>query len=134
MTPPGSQDGPVRAIDHVQLAMPPDQEDAARAFYAGLLGLSETPKPPDLVNRGGCWFERNGVRLHLGVDQGFGPAKKAHVALTVAPFAPFLARAASAGAPVETIVHPHGLRQTYVEDPFGNRIEIIDAEATAPPI
>ena len=68
----------IRAIDHVQLAMPAGREDDARAFYAGLLGLSEVPKPPHLAARGGCWFETRDVKIHLGVDPDFRPARKAH--------------------------------------------------------
>ena len=71
------------AIDHVQLAMPPGGEQAARDFYSGVLGLPEVPKPPVLAARGGCWFERDGVRLHLGVEEDFRPARKAHPALLV---------------------------------------------------
>jgi hypothetical protein len=69
------------AIDHVQLAMLPGEEEVARAFYSGLLGMTELPEPPELAKRGGCWFESGGVQLHLGVEQDFRPAKKAHPAL-----------------------------------------------------
>jgi hypothetical protein len=65
------------AIDHVQLAMPPGGEQKARAFYEGLLGMAEVPKPPELAKRGGCWFESGGVQLHLGVESDFRAAKKA---------------------------------------------------------
>jgi catechol 2,3-dioxygenase-like lactoylglutathione lyase family enzyme len=74
----------VLALDHVQLAMPPGGEDAARAFYDGLLGLPEVPKPAPLAVRGGCWFAHGGVRVHLGAEPGFRPAEKAHPAFTVA--------------------------------------------------
>ena len=73
----------ILAIDHVQLAMPAGKEDEARAFYAGLLELSETPKPPELAKRGGAWFERGAVKIHLGVEADFRPARKAHPALVV---------------------------------------------------
>lgn len=62
------------AIDHVQLAMPAGREQEARAFYTGLLGLPEIPKPPELAARGGAWFERGTVKLHLGVEKDFRPA------------------------------------------------------------
>jgi catechol 2,3-dioxygenase-like lactoylglutathione lyase family enzyme len=74
----------VLALDHVQLAMPPGGEDAARAFYDGLLGLPEVPKPAPLAVRGGCWFARGGVRIHLGAEPEFRPAEKAHPAFTIA--------------------------------------------------
>jgi hypothetical protein len=68
----------VEAIDHVQLAMPAGREEDARRFYGGLLGIPEQPKPPHLAARGGCWFETDRVKVHLGVDADFRPAKKAH--------------------------------------------------------
>ena len=74
---------PVTRIDHVQLAMPAGREDDARAFYAGLLGIPESPKPAHLAKRGGCWFESGDLKIHLGVEQDFRPAKKAHPALIV---------------------------------------------------
>ena len=67
------------AIDHVQLAMPAGREAEARAFYADLLGVPEQPKPPHLAKRGGCWFERGALKIHLGVETGFAPARKAHL-------------------------------------------------------
>ena len=73
----------IYAIDHVQLAMPPGEEDKARAFYGGVLGMRETPKPPVLTARGGAWFEAGTVKVHLGVEQDFRPARKAHPAFLV---------------------------------------------------
>ena len=69
------------AIDHVQLAMPQGEEEAARRFYCDLLGMVEIPKPAELAKRGGCWFASGSVQLHLGVEVDFRPAKKAHPAL-----------------------------------------------------
>ncbi|MFD6751798.1 VOC family protein, partial [Streptomyces anthocyanicus] len=71
------------AVDHVQLAAPPGSEDRLRAYYVHALGMTETPKPPTLAARGGCWFRAGAVQLHLGVDTGFRPAKKAHPGLRV---------------------------------------------------
>ncbi|MBV9700068.1 MAG: glyoxalase, partial [Candidatus Eremiobacteraeota bacterium] len=65
-------------LDHVALAIPPEREDAAREFYAGVLGFEEVAKPPELAARGGAWFRSGDARLHLGVDREFRPAKKAH--------------------------------------------------------
>ena len=70
-------------LDHVQLAMPAGGEDAARAFYGGVLGMAERAKPPDLAKRGGCWFHASGVEVHLGVEEPFRAAAKAHPALLV---------------------------------------------------
>ena len=71
---------PFAAIDHVQLAMPAGEEETARRFYRDLLGMAEIPKPPELAKRGGCWFESGTVQIHLGVEQDFRPAQKAHPA------------------------------------------------------
>ena len=73
----------VLALHHVQLAMPSGREDNARAFYAGLLWLAEVAKPFHLAHRGGCWFEEGAVKVHLGVEVGFAPARKAHPAFVV---------------------------------------------------
>ncbi|MEG9883115.1 MAG: glyoxalase [Hyphomicrobiales bacterium] len=70
-------------IEHVQLVMPAGGEERARAFYSGVLGLDEVPKPKNLAKRGGCWFERGSVKVHLGVMADFRPAMKAHPAFTV---------------------------------------------------
>jgi catechol 2,3-dioxygenase-like lactoylglutathione lyase family enzyme len=109
-------------IDHVQLAMPPGQEDRARAFYRDLLGLSEVAKPPELAVRGGAWFETSEVRLHLGVEAEFRPARKAHPALLVDGRAELVERLRAAGCAVS-----ESADQVYVDDPFGNRIELVDA-------
>src|SRR6185312_13060840 len=74
---------PIVGIDHVQLAMPAGEEARARAFYGEVLGLPETPKPPDSAKRGGCWFESDRVKIHLGVDSNFHPATRAHPGLLV---------------------------------------------------
>lgn len=116
---------PLTRIDHVQLAMPPGGEEAARRFYAGLLGLAEVPKPPELIGRGGCWFEAEGLKLHLGVEQDFRPARKAHPALRVSDFADLVAALRGAGCAVSDEGRFEGAPRVYVEDPFGNRIELI---------
>ncbi len=113
----------VLRIDHVQLAMPPGGEPEAVAFYAGLLGIPQVPKPPELAVRGGCWFERGGLKVHLGVEDGFTPARKAHPAFVVDDLPALVAALEAAG---------HGVRagdpgQVYVDDPFGNRIELVAA-------
>lgn len=114
-------------IDHVQLAMPVGGEETARAFYAGLLGIPEVPKPMPLAARGGCWFEAGQVRLHLGVEADFRPAKKAHPALVVADYAGLVSRLEAAGHPVRPDDELAGVTRGFVDDPFGNRIELIAA-------
>ena len=117
---------PVLAIDHVQLAMPEGGENEARRFYCDLLGLSEVSKPPNLAKRGGCWFENEHVKLHLGVDRPFIPARKAHPALLVSGLASITAAIAKAGLQVEEDEPLPGHDRAYVTDPFGNRIELLE--------
>jgi catechol 2,3-dioxygenase-like lactoylglutathione lyase family enzyme len=113
-------------IEHVQLAMPPGQEDEARAFYSGLLGIPEVPKPPSLAARGGAWFERGEVRIHLGVEADFRAARKAHPAFVVRDLAALAARLRAAGVEVtEDKLFP-GHDRIYVADPFGNRLELLE--------
>jgi catechol 2,3-dioxygenase-like lactoylglutathione lyase family enzyme len=123
----------VVALDHVQLAMPPGREAEAEDFYSGLLGFSRIPKPEPLAGRGGCWFAAGPVALHLGVEADFRPAKKAHPALVVAGLADLAAAARQAGVEVRPNPdQPHGAGY-YLDDPFGNRIELIAAPPVSPP-
>ena len=117
---------PIAAIDHVQLAMPVGQEPAAEAFYHGLLGISRVPKPPHLAARGGCWFESDTVKIHLGVDPDFRPARKAHPAFVVTNLTGLLAQLRSAGVVVNDDEPLEGFDRAYVDDPFGNRIELME--------
>ena len=116
----------VQAIDHVQLAMPPGREAEARAFYQGLLGVPEQAKPPNLAKRGGCWFERGPLKLHLGVEADFRPARKAHPALLVQDLPTLAARLKGAGCRVVEDEPLEGYDRLYVDDPFGNRIELME--------
>jgi catechol 2,3-dioxygenase-like lactoylglutathione lyase family enzyme len=117
----------VVAIDHVQLAMPggPRAEAQAEAFYTGLLGLPRIPKPPELAVRGGCWFELDQTKLHLGVDADFRPARKAHPALVVTSLNVLCELLDQAGFATTRTEAVPGQTQWYVDDPFGNRIELI---------
>jgi len=119
----------VRGIDHVQLAMPAGGEDEARAFYGALLGLAEQPKPPDLAARGGCWFGSEGVQLHLGVEDGFRPARKAHPALLVDDLPALVRRLRDAGVEVVDDEPLPGFDRVYAADPFGNRLELLEPRA-----
>jgi catechol 2,3-dioxygenase-like lactoylglutathione lyase family enzyme len=111
----------------VQLAMPAGQEQAARSFYSGILGMREIPKPAELVIRGGCWFESGDVQIHLGVENDFRPAKKAHPALRCAGYDGFLAKLRAAGIPVHEANEIPGVRRCHIHDVFGNRLELIAA-------
>jgi catechol 2,3-dioxygenase-like lactoylglutathione lyase family enzyme len=116
----------VHGLDHVQLALPPGQEAQARAFYAGILGLTEVPKPANLAKRGGVWFEGGTLRLHLGVEADFRPAKKAHPALLVRNLAALTQHLQRSGVSVVTDEPLEGYDRIYVSDPFGNRIELLE--------
>lgn len=106
--------------------MPAGQEAAARAFYSGVLGLAEEVKPPNLARRGGVWFRGGALRLHLGVDPDFHPARKAHPALLVRGLAEVAARCLAAGFPPIEDEPLEGFDRVYVLDPFGNRIELLE--------
>jgi hypothetical protein len=110
-------------IDHVQLAMPAGQEPVARAFYSGVLGIPEVPKPPILAARGGCWFEIGPVRVHLGVEADFRPARKAHPAFVVADLRTFVERS---GVDITWAHDIPDVVRGHITDPFGNRIELVD--------
>jgi catechol 2,3-dioxygenase-like lactoylglutathione lyase family enzyme len=117
----------IRSIDHLQIAMPPGDEQQARSFYSGLLGFAEIPKPPQLAKREGCWFQAGDVQLHLGVEADFRPARKAHPAFLVEDLAGLVDRLKAAGTEVDDSQPPlDGYRRVHVFDPFGNRIELME--------
>ncbi len=119
--------GTILGIDHVQVAAPRGCEAEARAFYGGLLGLEELPKPEPLRARGGCWFRAGESELHVGVEEPFAPARKAHPGLVVDDLAALAARLRAEGielTPDETIP---GVERAHVADPFGNRLELRQA-------
>lgn len=118
-------DFPFTAIEHVQLAMPAGGEAQARAFYCGLLGMAEIPKPPELAKRGGCWFQSGAVQIHLGVEEGFRAAKKAHPALRCHHYDALVARLRATGVEAKDDGNIPGVRRCHVYDPFGNRLELI---------
>jgi catechol 2,3-dioxygenase-like lactoylglutathione lyase family enzyme len=113
-------------VHHVQLAMPPGQEQAAGDFYVGALGMEQVPKPEHLAARGGCWFRGDGLELHLGVEEGFRASAKAHPALRVEGFSELRAALEAAGADVADDTQLLGHDRCYVRDPFGNRLELIE--------
>lgn len=116
----------VDGLDHVQLAMPAGGESDAKAFYEGLLGVPEVPKPPHLAKRGGCWFEAEAVKIHLGVEQDFRAAKKAHPALLVSNLPALVEKLVTAGVQVVDDEPLEGYDRVYAYDPFGNRIELME--------
>ena len=121
----------ILGIDHVQMAMPPGREAEAERFYQDLLGLVRVPKPAHLAARGGCWFEGDGVHIHLGVEQDFRPSLKAHVALLVSDLSAVVDRLTAGGAVLSDDEPLDGYLRTYVADPFGNRIELMQRRPSA---
>ena len=108
-------------LHHVQLAMPAGEEERARAFYVGVLGMTELDKPPVLAARGGAWFRAGGVEIHLGVEAGFRPARKAHPGILVTDLDTLAAALPDARWDGEFPGH----RRIYATDPFGNRLEFL---------
>ena len=115
----------VISLDHVQVAMPAHRETEARAFYAGLLGMTEIEKPAHLAVRGGLWFAAGDRQLHLGVEAEFTPARKAHPALLVDDLAGVRAVLRAEGIEPVDDEPLEGYSRCYVNDPFGNRIELL---------
>lgn len=113
-------------LHHVQLAIPPGSEPECRRFYAGVLGWRELKKPALLKARGGVWFATGGGELHLGVEDDFRPARKAHPAFAVTDLDGLAERLRMAGAPVAFDEAIPGLRRFYTADPVGNRIEFLE--------
>src|SRR6266849_1015040 len=113
---------PVLSIDHVQIAIPIASESRARAFYSGILGFTEVPKPAEMAERKSIWFAAGGVNLHLGIELDFTPAKRAHPA--------FIVDTLDACERTHMTVKPdtsfHGFRRVHVFDPFGNRLELME--------
>ncbi len=117
----------IPAIDHVNIAIPVGGEDLARSFYGDILGFVETPKPENLADRGGVWFEQGEVKIHLGVEKDFRPAKKAHPAFVTDDLRTVVERCKKGGYHV-VMDEPalEGYNRVHIFDPFGNRIEIME--------
>jgi catechol 2,3-dioxygenase-like lactoylglutathione lyase family enzyme len=105
--------------------MPPAEEEKVRAFYRGLLGMTEVSKPPELARRGGCWFASGRVELHFGVENDFRPAKQAHPGLRCGDYEALVKRLRNAGTEINEPDDIPGVKRCHVHDPFGNRLELI---------
>jgi catechol 2,3-dioxygenase-like lactoylglutathione lyase family enzyme len=116
----------LRGLDHILLAMPKGQEEKARAFYGRLLGIPEVTKPANLAARGGCWFESGQVKIHLGIDPQFVPARKAHPAFVVEGLTELIEILQQAGCKLTEDQPLEGYNRKFVDDPFGNRIELME--------
>jgi catechol 2,3-dioxygenase-like lactoylglutathione lyase family enzyme len=119
-------------LHHVQLAMPAGREDEARGFFVDVLGMTEVEKPPVLAARGGAWFRAGDVEIHLGVEDPFAPARKAHPGLVVADLDDAARRVATTGQDVTWDADFPGFRRFYAHDPFGNRLEFLGPVADRP--
>jgi catechol 2,3-dioxygenase-like lactoylglutathione lyase family enzyme len=119
----------IYGIDHIQLSIPPGEEDRARAFYVGLLGFTEAPKPASLAGQGGAWFEAGSLRLHLGAEPEMRPMKKAHPGLLVHSLADLVARLQAEGVTVTFEPALPDYDRAHILDPFGNRIELLEIKA-----
>ncbi|BAT61138.1 glyoxalase-like domain protein [Variibacter gotjawalensis] len=116
-------------LDHVQLAIPPQREEEARAYYAGILGMTEVPKPESLRARGGLWLRSGAIEIHLGVEKDFRPARKAHPAFRIDNIDALATRLETCGYQPRWDDVIVGRRRFFADDPFGNRIEFIAVEA-----
>lgn len=112
-------------IDHIQLAAPPDCEEAARTFFVDLLGMRELPKPAALQGKGGCWFRLDDANIHIGVESDFRPAKKAHPAMAVEDLDALAKRFSGAGVEIEWDDLIPNVRRFFANDPWGNRLEFL---------
>ena len=119
---------PFSAIDHVQLAAPPGSEEEVRRFYRDVLGMREIPKPPSLAQRGGAWFASGVVQIHIGIEEDFRPARKAHPALRCEDYDALLVKLRANDIDVTEVNDIPGVRRAHVYDPLGNRIELIVAD------
>lgn len=115
-------------IDHIQIAAPPNSEEQARQFYGELLGMKEIPKPENLKGRGGCWFQCGAQEVHIGIQETFTPAKKAHPGFTVNALQQLKSRLEAAHCTISDEPPIAGRARFFTHDPFGNRIEFLEFE------
>ena len=113
-------------LHHIQLAMPEGEEEAALKFYGAILGMTQVAKPPELAPRGGLWFRDGALEVHLGIEEPFTPARKAHPAFLVRNLATLRERIETAGYRVTDDVPLEGFHRCHVRDPFGNRLELVE--------
>jgi len=117
-------------LHHVQIAAPPGSEASARAFFVGILGMTELPKPPNLAHRGGIWLELAGCQLHVGIEAEFRPAEKAHPAFETDQLDELRHRLKAHGVETWDDESLPKHRRFYTHDPFGNRLEFVERTET----
>jgi catechol 2,3-dioxygenase-like lactoylglutathione lyase family enzyme len=120
------------SLHHVQLAIPPGSEDTARAFWVGVLGFVEIPKPPELAARGGLWVRADALEIHLGTEEEFAPARKAHPGIRVGDLDTLAALLEKNSVLVKWDGTFPGHRRFYSQDPFGNRLEFLSPDGSGP--
>jgi catechol 2,3-dioxygenase-like lactoylglutathione lyase family enzyme len=118
-------------LHHVQLAVPPGSEDLCRRFWGDVLGMTELEKPPALAARGGCWFRGGGLEVHLGVEQDFAPARKAHPGILVRSLRALAERLEECGHEVTWDGEFPGRDRFYAHDNLGNRLEFMEPRAAS---
>ncbi len=119
----------LRALHHVQLAIPPGSEETCRVFWSGLLGCAEVDKPPELARRGGCWFRAGDLEVHLRVEADFHPSPKVHPGILAHDLHGLARRLEERGVVVVWDGDYPGFDRFYCADPFGNRLEFMEASA-----
>jgi catechol 2,3-dioxygenase-like lactoylglutathione lyase family enzyme len=120
--------GQLLGLHHVQLAAPPGSEEALRHFYGMVLGMTEVPKPPALAARGGAWFRSGRLELHVGIEDDFRPAGKAHPGIIVSDMDAVVRRLGDHGVTVQWDDNFPGFRRCYLADPHGNRLELLEPQ------
>lgn len=115
-----------KAIDHIQLAAPKGSEERARKFYREILGFDEIEKPAELRKNGGVWFKSGSCQLHIGIEEPFTPAQKAHPAFEVKNIEELKRHLAASNIPYNEDGKLPGASRIYIHDPFGNRIELLE--------
>jgi catechol 2,3-dioxygenase-like lactoylglutathione lyase family enzyme len=116
----------IKRIDHIQLAAPIGSENEARSFFQGVLSLNEVEKPHELKKNGGVWFSNGHVHIHVGIEEPFLPAKKAHPAFEVSDIEALASHISDKGVSIQHDVRLPGAKRFYVSDPFGNRLEFLE--------
>ena len=116
-------------LDHIQMAIPDGGEPQARRFWTDVMGFAELAKPEPLQGHGGLWLTRDGINLHLGVEEPFAPARKAHPCFAVTDLDAILSRFDTAEIAYAFDTKLPGIRRVFIADPFGNRIEVMEEPA-----
>ena len=115
------------SLHHVQVSCPAGSEETLRAYYVGVLGMTELGKPPALAQRGGVWFRDGSAEIHCGVEEPFRPARKAHPGIAVDDIRALAQLVEAAGGEVRWDDQIPGLRRFHTDDPVGNRLEFQQA-------